>query len=360
MERSRFTFCVFSRQKAEAGKPEVAMKQREIFDALLGGDYTHQTLSSALLLKGEEQEVLFSLARQCRHQYFPKENIQVRSVIETSNLCRQGCRYCSIGGKNQKYNYSLSWDVTEGIINHLYGKGRRVFLIQSGENANQKFVDAMAKAIGVSKAKHPDCKIILCMGNLDSSNYENLRQNGADAYILKFETSNAKLFSYCRPNDTLENRLSHIEMLIGLGFEVGSGNIVGLPGQTVDDLCDDLFLTHKLRLSMNSATIFSPAEGSAFEHEPAGDPDLTLNYMALMRIMNPNRLMPTTSSLRKLIDDGQYKGLMAGANTVTVHDGTPEQYQAYFPIYSTHRTRPQTTDFSDIVRRANMTTDNPL
>ena len=336
------------------------MNYEDIIKTLQNKDYSNTILKEALVVEGEGQQALFALARSRRHECFPADNVQVRSVIETSNICRQGCRYCSIGGKNQKLNYSLNRDVTAALMEHLYAKGRRVILLQSGENVNPRFIGEMEYAIGITKERHPDYKIILCMGNLERKQYEQLRRCGAEAYVLKFEASNAKLFSYCRPNDNLENRLEHIEMLHDLGYEVGSGNIVGLPSQTIDDLCSDLELIHRLPLAMNSTTIFSPAEGSEFENESPGDANVTLNFMALMRIMNPHRLMPTTSSLRKLIDDGQYKGLMAGANTVTVHDGTPEEFQAYFPIYSTHRTRPQKEDFADIVNRANMITDNPL
>ena len=139
-----------------------------------------------------------------------------------------------------------------------------------------------------------------------------------------------------------------------IGFRIGSGNIVGLPKQTLNDLVADLQLIHQLPLSMNSATIFIPAENSAFANEPAGNPVYTLNMMALMRIMNPDRLMPTTSSLEKMIPDGQYLGLMAGANTVTIHDGTPEELQQYFPIYSAKHIRPQIDHFKDILNRANL------
>lgn len=329
-------------------------------NSLLQGDYSESVLKDALLLKEDGQEELFALSRTRRHECFPNDNVQVRSVIETSNLCRQGCRYCAIGGRNQVKNYSLDRVVTAALMEHLYSCGRRVILLQSGENANDRFVAEMVYAISRVKDNHPDLKILLCMGNLEREQYVQLKRSGAEAYILKFETSNAELFTYCRPRDRFQNRMDHIMTLVDIGFEVGSGNIVGLPGQTIDDLCGDLMLIHRLPLAMNSTTIFSPAEGSEFENEPPGDANMTLNFMALMRIMNPQRLMPTTSSLRKLIPDGQYKGLMAGANTVTVHDGTPEEYQAYFPIYSVHRTRPQSSDFSDILKRANMKTDNPL
>ena len=336
------------------------MLEKNIIDNLNCDNFADDVLACALAMRGEGQRQLFELARMRRHVCFPKNNVQVRSVIEVSNICRQGCRYCSIGGKSQTLNYSLSADVVAGLVEHLYNLGRRVILLQSGENINQKFVDEMAKAISIIKEKHDDMKLILCMGSLKKTQYEQLRQAGAEAYILKFEASNPKLFSYCRPNDVLEARVENVHVLHDVGFEVGSGNIVGLPTQTIEDLVSDLKLVAALPLAMNSATIFSPAENSVFEHEPAGNPDTTLNFMALMRIMNPHRLMPTTSSLEKLIPDGQFLGLMAGANTVTIHDGTPEEFQAHFPIYSTNRTRPQVEHFKEILNRAHLIPEQNL
>jgi len=92
---------------------------------------------------------------------------------------------------------------------------------------------------------------------------------------------------------------------------------------------------------MVSATVFVPGAGTVYEHEPPGDVHTTLNFMALLRIMHPAALMPTTSSLEKLLPDGQLWGLMAGANSLTIHDGTPERLQALFPIYDDKRFRPQ-------------------
>lgn len=330
------------------------MTEKRIIDSLYCDTFEDEILAEALMMRGEDQKQLFQLARMRRNLFYPHHNVQVRSVIEVSNICRQGCRYCSIGGRSQMLNYSLSAEVMMGLMEHLYKMGRRVVLLQSGENINQKFIDEMVHAISIIKDRHWDLKLILCLGSLKKTQYEQLKKAGAEAYILKFEASNPKLFSYCRPNDTLDTRVENIHILHDTGFEVGSGNIVGLPTQTIADLVEDLKLIAKLPLEMNSTTIFSPAENSYFENEPAGNPDLTLNFMALMRIMNPQRLMPTTSSLEKLIPDGQYLGLMAGANTVTIHDGTPEEFQAHFPIYSTNRTRPQVKHFKDILSRAKL------
>lgn len=329
-----------------------------VFNNLNEGIFNQDTLSLALNFTGPDQEQLFAFAREKRKEAFPGGQVQVRSVIETSNVCRQKCKYCAIGGKDQKLDYTLDSATMELLINYLYGKGRRNILLQSGENISDEFVDETVKAVASATKAHPDLRIILCMGDLSHEQYEKLYNAGATHYILKFEASNPKLFSYCKPNDTLENRLKCIEDLHDIGFKVGSGNIVGLPGQTLQDLTDDLLLIHRLPLAMNSATIFIPAENSAFAREPAGNPIHTLNMMALMRIMNPDRLMPTTSSLEKMIPDGQFLGLQAGANTVTIHDGTPEELQQHFPIYSAKRVRPQIEHFKDILSRAGLKTDN--
>lgn len=325
--------------------------------ALEAGEYSDEVLSEALKLKDEAQKELFLLARERRHRFFPDDRAQSRSVIEISNICRQKCRYCSIGGKDQKLNYTLNSAQMEMLMDYLYEKGRRVILLQSGENPSEPFIQEVINAIGKIKEKHNDLRIILCMGDMTRDQYQRLYDAGASDFVLKFEASNEELFKYCKPNDDLSNRLRCIHDLNDIGYRVGSGNIVGLPKQTMQDLVSDLKLVHKLPLGMNSTTIFVPAENSDFAGEPAGDGNTTLNMMAVMRIMNPDRLMPTTSSLEKMIPDGQYLGLMAGANTVTIHDGTPEELQEHFPIYSTHRVRPQTDHFKDILKRAGMSAD---
>lgn len=326
--------------------------------ALHRGEFVREVLLSALQATGEAQMQLFELAQQCRIEKFPENQVQVRSVIEISNVCRQKCKYCTIGANDQKFNYTLDSKSMVMLMEYLYAKGRRNILLQSGENLSKKFIDDVVSAVGEIKSQYADLCIILCLGDLSETDYRRLYDAGATDYVLKFETSKKELFSYCKPNDSLEHRLQCVRTLAEIGYRVGSGNIIGLPSQTLEDIVDDLILVHELPLAMNSTTIFIPAEGSAFEKEPAGNPIYTLNMMALMRIMNPHRLMPTTSSLEKMIHDGQYLGLLAGANTVTIHDGTPEELQEYFPIYSSKRVRPQIEHFKDILERAGLRTDN--
>jgi biotin synthase len=322
--------------------------------ALAGGDFQSGLLREILSFGHAAQPLLFDLARQVRDYHFPEKKVEVRSVIELSNTCVGNCRYCNMASSLPRERYRIEPAAFEEIAAAIYRRGRRVLLLQSGENPAQSFVDYVCRCIETVKSRFSDLCIMLCLGNLHPNQYRRLRQAGAERYILKFETSNPALYRRLKPHDSLEQRLACIEHLLSAGFAVGTGNIIGLPGQSLDDIVADLLLAKQYPVSMMSCSVFIPSEDSPYRDEPAGSLDLTLTTMALMRIMNPRVLVPTTSSLEKAEEDGQYRGLMAGANTVTVHDGTPPELKRLFPIYSLKRVVPNEAHLREIVHRAGM------
>ncbi len=333
---------------------DLGHKNAGCLEELSMGNFSRGSLTEALLLRGEEQEILFAMARAARSSAFPSEEVEVRSVIELSNVCQQSCKYCSMYKEADLKRYVIKEaDVLE-MADLLYGKGRRVFLFQSGENHSKAFVAYVARCISGIKSKHPDSEIILCLGNLSREQYLFLKESGADRYILKFESSSPELYHAWKPSDTLDQRLACLNDLIDLGFKVGTGNMIGLPGQSLDAIVDDLLLLRDVDVAMTSSTVFIPNEGCLYNDQAMGDVDLVFNMMAVMRIMQPGRLIPTTSCLQKARDDGQLIGLMAGANTVTIHDGTPENFRELFPIYSTERCTPGEKRMGDLARRAGL------
>ncbi len=327
----------------------------DVLDYLRKGIFEREILEQALNFDKEIQKELFKLACEKREIAFPNNEVEVRSVIEISNKCKQGCNYCSMGEKMSIQEFTINEKTLISLMDYLYNHGRRVILLQSGEDNSHEYINMLSRCIENIKNRSKDCIIILCLGNLSRQQYLQLRTAGADRYVIKFETSNPVIYRNAKPHDTLQNRLKCMNYILEAGFKLGSGNIVGLPGQSITDIVNDLLLMHQYNLSMNSSTVFIPAEGSVYKDEPLGDIRLTLNTMALMRIMNPNRLMPTTSSLDKAQKGGQLMGLMAGANTVTIHDGTPREVKDFFPIYSLKRVTPQSQHFEDIVAKANLT-----
>lgn len=312
------------------------------------------SLSEVLQFKGVEQKELFRLAREKRRLFFPDDAVEVRSVVEVSNICKQKCNYCAMNRCSDVQRYTIDKEELFGIARHVYGRGRRVLLLQSGENDSQSYIDHLCSCIDKIKQHCRDVIIILCLGKLNRNHYRQLREAGGDRYILKFETSNPVLYQRLKPGDSLDSRSEALYRLLELGFEVGSGNIVGLPGQTLPDLVNDLLFIAKFKLSMVSCTVFIPGKNTAFQGAPAGNIDLTLNFMALIRILYPHVRMPTTSSLEKVKQGGQYLGLMAGANTVTIHDGTPAELKKNYPIYSSDRFVPNEADIKKIVAQAGM------
>ena len=318
------------------------------------GNFAKEVLVEALGCRGDEQESLFALARRRRDERFPERKVEVRSVIEVSNVCQQACNYCNMGLLSGQERYTMDREELVRLAEHLYEKGRRVLLLQSGECVEPPFVGMLAEAVADLTKRLPGLTLILCMGNMSDEHYQKLHDAGAKRYILKFEASNPELYHSLKPRDTLPQRLACLESLLRLGFQVGSGDIVGVPGQTIDDLLGDLAMLGRYALSMESCTVFIPGENSVYRDQPMGDVDTTLNMMATARILYPNRLIPTTSSLEKGREGGQYLGLMAGANTVTIHDGTPENLKHLFPIYSTKRFTPKDSHLMDIVEKAGL------
>jgi biotin synthase len=331
-------------------------------DNLSRGLFNRDSLLAALELRGRDQQRLFALARACRAKAFPSGAVEVRSVIEVSNVCIQRCRFCTIPAAAAASAFLPNPDEILEQFSQIAERGRQVVMLQSGEVKASSFVIPLIESVTRIKALFPEVELILCLGTLHREDLARLRAAGADRYILKFEASRPSLYQQIKPTEDFPRRLECLNDLVDLGFDVGTGNITGLPGQSLSDLVDDLLFVYErgADLSMASTSLFIPGPGSDYEHEPMGELDTVLNFMALLRIGCPKLLIPTTSSLEHARAGGQLEGLRAGANTITVHDGTPEERRALFPIYSRSRYTPQEARLFQIVRDAGLKLPVPL
>lgn len=338
----------------------IRMRPPPFIKELSGRKPGDEAVLAALAARGTDQAALFASARKARDAAFPGRAAEVRSVIELSNVCRGRCRFCNIGSLPARERYTLGRAETVGIVARLYReRGRRVFLFQSGENPSKAFLRLVCGASREIKRSLPGTSIIACLGSLPRSQYKLLKAAGVDRYILKFETSDPALYAALKPGDSLRRRLKCLEDLAELGFETGTGGIVGLPGQTPESLAADLKLFRRFRPAMVSASVFIPGEVSALAGSPAGDLDTALNFMALLRLFFPGALIPSTSSLEKAAKGGQYRGLLAGANALTIHDGTPAALKPVFPIYSVDRVTPAEKFIRTITARAGLKAARP-
>jgi biotin synthase len=289
------------------------------------------------------QQILFEIANSVRQKYFGNKGI-LRGVIEITNACERSCNYCPMRIENEelgeRYNFT-----TEKILEtarEIKESKVPIVFIQAGEiRATTKTV---SKAIPQIKQLFENNVIILLnLGDKPKEDYKILKEVGANQYIIKFETSDWNLHKQAR-GYSLGDRLARIDDLLSLGYEVGSGTIVGLKAvnadgkieieQTPNMLANDLLLAMKKKIHMCSASPFIPGKGTPLTQMSPGNASMTLNWMALARIMMPKVLIPSVSAFNVLLgQDGQLKGLQAGANTITVNF-TPSNYQDQYAIYS--------------------------
>jgi acyl-coenzyme A synthetase/AMP-(fatty) acid ligase/biotin synthase-like enzyme len=315
-----------------------------------GFDFSRKSgIVNALQYRGRIQTDLFLRARRIRDEVFSGE-VEVRSVIEYSNVCRQECKFCGMNRFSSVKRYCMGTDEFLARFDRLYARGRRIIMIQSGELGPGRLFERLYAALKQVRGRYRDCAIICSLGNLDIDRYKRLRDIGVQRYLLKFETSDPALYKKIKPSDSLRNRLAHIAVLKRLGFQVSSGNITGLPGQTFESLADDIVLLKKMDIPMCSTSVFIPNNLSQFAGSGTGDVNTALNFIAILRILCPRAVIPATSALELAAKGAQLSGLMAGCNSVTLHDGTPRNQEQKYIIYKEKRYRPKDALFAVVAK----------
>ncbi|WP_158634099.1 radical SAM protein [Amycolatopsis sp. WAC 04169] len=294
-----------------------------------------QDVSELLALRGPEQEELFARARLKRTEIFGGE-VVVRGVAEITNQCRVNCEFCPMRRDNTRANsgFRLGSDDLVDVAAAIKASGIDVVFFQGGE------VPQTTRVVGeaiprIRKMYGDNVEVLLNLGNKRRDEYEYLREQGATSYILKYETSDSQLNKSMR-HETLESRLECLHDLLDLGYRVGTGSIVGLPGQDVRSVARDIIFARDLGVHMCSVAPFVPAPETPLAGHPGGDVELTLNAIAASRLVQPSWLIPAVSALSKRVGEGQHRGLMAGANVITINF-TPEEQRDRYLIYGRER-----------------------
>jgi len=283
--------------------------------------------------RGSAQERLFAAARAARDTALGRAAV-VRGVIEVTSACVRSCLYCPMRVENSEKRYFQRQDEIMASVAEIREAGIGVVFFQAGEVAATTRL--MLQVIpAVRDLYRGEVEVLLCLGDRSRDDLQSLRRAGADSYIVKHETSDPGLHWQMR-QVPLPERMSVIRDAIDLGYRTGTGAIVGLPGQTLPSLVDDILLPRTLGAQMTSASHFVPAGSTPLANEAAGDIDVTLNVIALMRLVQPKALIPTVSALEMLGRGGQVRGLLAGANVVTVNY-TPKGGRAGYSIYGKDR-----------------------
>lgn len=289
-------------------------------------------LISLLQASGPLQQRLFRQARKIRQQYHG-DRVVLRGVIEISNYCQKNCDYCAMRTTNQKLDrYRLSAEQILAIANQIKQANIPIIFLQGGQDRQ---CDPILEEVIPELKKQLNLNVLLCLGERPKEVYQKFAELGADSYILKFETSDPGRYQNIAHTPLLR-RLQCIRWLQEAGFQVGTGNIVGLPHQTIESLAEDILLALEIKPDFVSSSPFIPNQDTPLENLPYGDLNLTLNTMAIYRILLPSCLIPTVSALEKIQKGGQLMGLNAGANILTINF-TPPKCRDNYAIYSKQR-----------------------
>ena len=263
-----------------------------------------------------EDDYLHERARAVRESFFGNQ-IYMRGLIEFTNYCKNDCYYCGLRcGNSDVVRYRLTFEQILECCAEGHELGFRTFVLQGGEDPYYTD-DMLADLCSTIKEKFPDCAITLSLGERSYDSYKRLFDAGADRYLLRQETSSDEHYSMLHPPEmTLSARKKCLWDLKEIGYQVGCGFMVGSPGQTLDHLVDDLFFIKELDPAMVGIGPFIPHKSSQFAEEKQGELRLTLNCLAILRLMKPNLLLPATTALGTIEETGREMGVLAGGNVV--------------------------------------------
>lgn len=297
-------------------------------------EYTKERALELLSAAGDELENLYLHADMVRKNHMGDE-IFIRGIVEFSNICLNDCLYCGIRASNRDVTrYSMSPDEIVGIAQTMAGSEQTTIVLQSGETPG-----AADKKLGntISRIKsETGLAVTVSVGNRPRETYRYWKECGMDRYLLRFETSDKAVFARLHPGSSLDDRLRCLGYLKELNVQTGSGFMIGLPGERLDVLADNILLCRRLDLDMIGIGPFiphpdTPLRGTRNAYHD--DPETFFKALALLRIFNPDAHIPATTAFDAVFPgSGRNLALKRGAN-VFMPNITPVRYKKEYFLY---------------------------
>lgn len=279
------------------------------------GDLSDDELK--ILIESDEFNEPLAEAADIRRRENYGDKVYIRGLIEFTNYCRNNCYYCGIRRDNKKAErYRLTKDEILLCCDEGYRLGFRTFVMQGGEDpyyTDEMICDIVSKI----KSRYPDCAVTLSIGEKPRESYQAFFDAGADRYLLRHETADPEHYGKLHPEAmSLENRKECLFYLKEIGYQVGSGFMVGSPYQTTENLISDLRFLQKLQPDMIGIGPYITHADTPFAEFKSGNVMLTLRLVSILRLMFPYALIPSTTALGTIHPQGRELGLKAGANVV--------------------------------------------
>jgi biotin synthase len=272
----------------------------------------------------KELNTLFKVANFLRQKYL-KNACCIHGIIEFSNYCKNDCEYCGIRNSAKIERYRMTDEEIFSAVDEAVNKyGFKALVLQSGEDPEFD-INRLVNIVQTIKERHA-VLLFISFGEIGKDGLQKLYDTGARGLLLRFETSNSKLYSKLHCGDKLEDRLQDIKDAYKIGYLILSGGLIGLDGQTDEDLLNDILLTKELNAEMFS---FGPVLGM----NKVPDVDKVLKVLAIARIVDPkNAKIVVTTGFETLERNARSLGLMAGANSMMLNV-TPMKFRKLYNIY---------------------------
>lgn len=285
-----------------------------------------------ILINNNIDSILYQSADRVRKLNYGTD-VYLRGLIEFSNICKNNCYYCGIRKDNTNVErYCLTKQQILECCQIGYELGYKTFVLQSGESSVYSDLQ-ICDIVSSIKEKFPDCAITLSIGEKSKESYLQYFKAGAERYLLRHETANDEHYQKLHPYSmSLTNRKQCLFNLKDIGYQVGSGFMVGSPYQTMENLIEDLRFLQVLKPDMIGIGTYITHKDTPFNNFPNGSLNLTLKMVSILRLMFPYALIPSTTALGTISPVGRELGLKAGAN-VLMPNLSPVMVRKKYQLY---------------------------
>ena len=284
-----------------------------------------------LLAISEKDDIDYLTERaKCIRDDIYGKRVFIRGLIEISNYCKNDCYYCGIRRSNKNaQRYRLSKEQILSCCENGYELGFRTFVMQGGEDAFFKD-DVVCDIVSSIKERYPDCAVTLSLGERSTESYRKMKEAGADRYLLRHETFDNTHYNKLHPVELdPENRKRCLRDLKALGYQTGTGIMVGSPYQTLENIAEDLLFIKELNPEMIGIGPFIPHKDTPFKDFESGTMEMTLRLISILRLLCPKALIPATTALGTISPQGREKGILAGANVIMPNLSPKEDRKKY-------------------------------
>lgn len=291
-------------------------------------ELTKIEITQLLNAPGIDEEL--ALAADAVRKKYVGDDVHLRGLIEFSNICSRTCLYCGLRSANRSLKrYRLEPEEILDFARKATEYGYKTLVLQSGEDAY--YTIAKMEYI-IREIKKLDVALTLSIGEKTTEEYRAYKEAGADRYLLRIETTDRELYQKMHPGMSHENRMRCLQDLKMLGYEVGTGCLVGLPGQTLESLAEDILFFKKLDAAMIGIGPFIPNQDTPLASASGGTFELAIRVMAIVRLLLPDSNIPSTTAMETLNKNGRIIGLKSGANVV-MPNVTEGEYRKLYALY---------------------------